>query len=756
MTTRTLQREAARLFKRAAMSGYTKPPTLTPPKPAVPATPAVPAKPAVPATPAAPVLKTVNGMQFRPDQSNPEDFAGKGELGGHTWSAVRAPYMKTPAQIDAEQNMLTADTTPRHSWLDSANASVRGMTGAVAGTVGNLGGAVVQPITMAGEGLGILPKGTAEGVGDARVMFGDIARRGGRQMLMNSRDRSFDTAMNSEQVRQLHQGNAGTAYAMNDLNRGASLASAASLLMPQRIVGAANLPGGAAKMFQPGAFTSAGQAALEARNAAAAAKAVPAATQWAPTAAGKGQQIATAAGKELKEQIPGIARGMAEIGGDRISQYGLALQNQAVRDAGGTPNLPTNPVQSDMYGKFSPEQRQQLQSMTTLNAYNLDKLTGGDQPQAAADPGTDLASLIGLDQDPQVQAAIKGYALPPDQVTALNKSQDPQIQAAVGGYAQAPEPVATAPVSEPAATPPTAEPATPAAPYTQLPPKDAAEAIKQLPPEQQQEVVKDYVGSAAGRYAKSTMPDATPEQQQQELATKAARIAEGKPAPQDVEEGVTTLASEHGADISQPNVLTQIFDMWKSLQPQMQFGLAIGVPLALLGLATTFGGEGGLGAMLGLAGLGAIGAGWYAGGMPGMPQGTPAATATPTPVTKGGAPAGSYAGLPDKAAPAAAEAAGDPGQQIDALISKPENAWVNDWVDKGTGAGAVPGKLDKADASALISAWVQGSGPQDQQLQPLLQSLPPQMKAEAMQQIQNDWRLGFFPQKKQQLLAWLS
>jgi hypothetical protein len=543
--------------------------------------------------------------------------------------------------------------------------------------------------------MGVLPSGSQEGIGDAREMFRDASYRGARQMLMPLKDRSLDTMLNREQASQHAQGNETTAANMGRANTTANVASVASTILPQKNLGTAG--------YAPSVFS---RAAWQAPGAAAAAPvAAPAATGALSSISNAGKSVAPTA-------LYGGAIGVA----DQNDRNQMAMRGAPAGV----------PMPADVHGSMSLEQAQALAPHSWADAHGLMQLVSQPneqaQPAPATDPGQQLEQLLGQSEDPQAQAAQQGYSLGPDH---------PQSQPTIPVREQM-----DIEAQQAASQPPTAE------------------AIKQLPPEQQPEAAKAFVSTAKSQYAQSKMPDATPEQQEAALQEKAQRIAGGQPQPEDVEEGVTTLAEEHQADLSQPNVLSQMFEMWQSLPPPMQYGLAIGVPLAIMGMVTAAFGDTGLGALLGIAGIGAAGAGWALGGMPGLPQGS-SQVAAPDPVKPGQDGSRYAANTPQAQSPTpAAPAAADPLAEL-----AKQHGWMNDWADKGTGPGAVPGQLDPTDAQAAISAWVTGQSgaPSSEQLQAALASAPPELKAQVRQQVQNHGTLGwFYPQQKQQLLSWLS
>lgn len=151
------------------------------PLPPAPGGAAAPA-PAPPKAPAPPRL----GLP-----TTPENNKNTGSMFGDSgWSPTRAPYMKSTGQLDTEQG-VTSDTTPRYGIMDSFGAGLEGAVGGLAGAVGNLGGMAAHPLASAGEGAGILPKGSSEAVGDWRMMASDLRDRGQHQFLNSTRSRAL-------------------------------------------------------------------------------------------------------------------------------------------------------------------------------------------------------------------------------------------------------------------------------------------------------------------------------------------------------------------------------------------------------------------------------------------------------------------------------------------------------------------------------------------------------------------------------------
>ncbi len=124
--------------------------------------------------------------------ATPNDFRGKGEWGALDFTPTRAPYMKTPTQLDAEQGMdRSRPNDYRYGALESIVPGLTGAVGGTAGAIGNMGGALAQIGTKATDGMG-LTNGWTEGVGDWRAMSQDVRDRGFHQMAFPMKSRAFN------------------------------------------------------------------------------------------------------------------------------------------------------------------------------------------------------------------------------------------------------------------------------------------------------------------------------------------------------------------------------------------------------------------------------------------------------------------------------------------------------------------------------------------------------------------------------------
>jgi hypothetical protein len=147
----------------------------------------------------------------------------------------------------------------------------------------------------------------------------------------------------------------------------------------------------------------------------------------------------------------------------------------------------------------------------------------------------------------------------------------------------------------------------------EISPADAISRVQQLPAEHQAPAAKEFVEGAVEANIRGGLPDAanaTPEQVASAKAELAKRTLAGQNTPEEVSRGLQTSAGEHGVDPTHPGIIEQLLNYWQNLQPPQKMLLAIGIPLALAGLAAgAFGDDWLLGGVLGLGGLLAIGSG---------------------------------------------------------------------------------------------------------------------------------------------------